>query len=157
MVGYQMMKTKKRRNIDMSDLGGLCKKISVVSFVLLFISSFFLACAVTDFDYFEPITFVVTNIVAFISVLPMYVLGKIHNYCEYITKNSNDIYHMTREIKMAMNKNEIPSDKTEEKPATPPVPPPPVIRKPVDGWICTECGTMNEKNTQYCRDCGKYI
>lgn len=33
---------------------------------------------------------------------------------------------------------------------------PSVNKKPVGGWVCKKCGTQNQSNALFCKDCGVY-
>ena len=129
-------------------LGKICK-ISGIILAILEIIGF---CVISN-KLYEPLFIVLGFFVAFFTVLGLLVCGKtvslldqIHSRLYIISYNSDEIVNKCLGKKFDLS---APYDSNVSKTGF-------STHEQKECWTCKSCGTQNNQNALYCRNCGTY-
>ena len=121
--------------------------IGIIIFVIL---GFFIASIDEEFVILGIIIIVVGALICWISSFTLYGFGEIIEQLQFSNRNMNVLYQF---LKQLLPDNEKKTEKKKSYLSSPETP----IKKNTDsGWNCKKCGTNNDSNTQFCKDCGTY-
>lgn len=123
----------------------LCKGFGIGFFVVV---ALFAVISLFTAGFLSFLTLLLS---AFTVGVPFYVLGEVLEHLEVLNHNVHAIYRLVQQPKeQTKDSAETPSLSELAAKIAP-------LQKNADGtWNCQNCGTANESNAPFCKDCGTY-